>query len=86
MISHAKEVLKDIRLDGEIDAIVYNIEDTGAADTGYQISHNLGREPVGCIIQLKDNACDVYKGAIWNSNTIEVKFTVANANINIRIW
>ena len=86
MIEHAKEVLKEVRKDGDIDAIVYNIPDTGAADTGYQISHNLGREPVGCLLQLKDRACDAYKGSTWSANTIEVKFTVANTNVNIRIW
>lgn len=86
MIRHAPEIFKDIRKDGEIDAVVIKVEDTGTAGASYQIIHGLGRVPVGCIIQLKNKDCDVYKGNVWNNSTIEVKFTASNANINLRIW
>lgn len=86
MIRHAAEIQKTIRGDGEIDAVVIKIDDTGSANTPYQIAHGLGRVPVGCIIQLKNKDCDVYKGSVWGTNTIEVKFSSANANINMRIW
>jgi hypothetical protein len=84
-IHHATEVLDIIRRDGDIDAVVYRIKDTNTTDTVHQIQHGLGRVPVGCVVQKADADCGVY---VMRENTelIEVKFTAASADVNIRIW
>ena len=87
MVQHTKEVLKGVlRQDGGIDAMVIRLEDSGAKDKNYPLFHGLGRVPVGCQIILKDKTCDVYKGTRWDATIIDMKFTAANADLNIRIW
>lgn len=74
------------RKDGETDARVFRIQNTGDADTDYAVAHGLGRVPVGCVIQLSSVDCRVYKGSVWDSTNAYLKFTAANADVNIRIW
>jgi len=86
MIQHAPEVKTTLTKDGDIDAKVYRIRDTGVAGTVTQLVHNMGHIPVGCIVQLSNKECQVYRGSVWNSTTVEMKFTADNADVNIRIW
>lgn len=83
---HATEIITSIRKDGDFDAAVLRIQDTGTADTDYPITHSLGRTPVGVDLIKKSASCDVYAGSVWNSTVIYVKFTASNADVNIRIW
>jgi len=91
MIRHSYEVIETQLCDGDIDAVVVRINNTGdsgaAAADRYRhvIDHNLHREPVGCLIQWKDAACDVYV-ADQNTNNITVVFNAARAKVNLRIW
>jgi hypothetical protein len=85
-IKHSREIQKTLSTDNDVDAKVIRIEDTGAADTDYPLVHSLGRIPVGCQIILASKDCNVYKGSRWGVQVVDLKFSAANADVNIRVW
>ena len=91
LTKHAHEVLTTPRRDGDIDAVVVRIDNTGSASAvatdryRHQIAHGLGRVPVGCQVIFKDAACDVYVLS-GDANQIDVRFTAAEVAVNVRIW
>ena len=88
---HATEATPVVRKDGDFDAVIVQISNTGASGAVEQdryrhtITHGLGRVPVGCCIIHKDAPCDVYVLSS-NENEISVKFTAAETSVNLRIW
>lgn len=85
MVSALKNILTTWQTDGDFDAAVIAIHDTGSADIDYVLSNPLGRNPIGCQIIRKNKACDVF---ITQSSTssIVVRFTAANVDLNLRVW
>jgi hypothetical protein len=71
--------------DGDIDAKVIRISDTGVKDSDVLLDNPLGRVPTGIQIILKDKDCDVVHVNSTRSKIV-VKFTADNANINLRVW
>lgn len=90
-VHHAREITTNRRTDGEFDAVVVKIDNTGSASAAaadryrHTIAHGLGRIPVGCQVIHKDKDCDVYV-ASSDANQITVVFTAAEAAVNVRIW
>lgn len=91
MIHHAREILTTVQTDGDHDAVVVSIPNTGVAAAAaadryrHTIVHGLGRVPIGCQVIHKDKDCDVYVVSA-DENQIVVKFTAAEAAVNVRIW
>lgn len=92
MPKHATEIgYTNVVKDGDFDAIVYRVRDTGSSLAvvsdryKHTIEHGLNREPVGCEIIMKDKTCDVFVVS-KDSNKIVVQFTAEHADVNIRIW
>ena len=74
------------RQDGDLsNCYVIRIPDTGKSDTAYVLTNPMGRDPVGVQIIRKNMPIDVYVTSA-NVDTITVKFTLDNANINLRVW
>lgn len=85
-ILHSREALTEQwRIDGDIDAKIIRISDTGAAETPYYLINPLGRLPVGVQIIKKNKACDVYL-ITETFETLTLKFTVANCDLTLRVW
>lgn len=91
VISHERDIITTVRRDGDLDAAVVRVDNTGSASAAtedryrHTIVHGLGRVPVGCQVILKDKDCDVYVISS-NENQITVRFTAAEASVNVRIW
>ena len=86
MVSHSSESFSSgWKADGDFNAAIIRILDTGTANVNYLLSNPLGREPVGVMIQKKNKACDVYVSASTRQN-ITVKFTVANCDVVLMVW
>jgi hypothetical protein len=85
MIVHAHEATKDWKRDGDLDAMVVHVADTGAEIGPMVFSNQLGRVPVGVQIIRKNKACDVVMTAA-DQNKITVEFTAPHADVNLRIW
>lgn len=91
MISHAREILTTAQPDGDLGAVVVRIDNTGFASAAaedryrHRIIHGLGRSPVGCQVILKNKECDVYVLSS-DANQIDVRFTAAEAAVNVRVW
>jgi hypothetical protein len=92
MVKHATEIpINDTARDGDHDAIVYRVRDTGSSLAPvldrykHVIFHGLGREPIGCMVILSDKICNV-KVVNKNENQIIVQFTAEHADVNVRIW
>lgn len=65
-----------------IDGVWVTVANTGAANTNFVVTHNLGRIPVGYWLMQKDRAVDIYTGTIAATTTqITLKATVANAAV-----
>lgn len=63
-----------------------NVADTGAADTNFSITHNLGYIPNGWILMNQSIAGVLYKGSVaWTKTTISLKCNVAHDNVTIFI-
>jgi hypothetical protein len=92
MIKHATEIpTSEVIKDGDIDAIVCKIADTGSSITPvldrykHVIYHGLGRDPIGCMVIYSDKICNV-QVLSSDKNQITVQFTAENASVNVRIW
>lgn len=91
IIRKAREITTTVRKNGDIDAVVVRVDNTG--DSGspiadrylHVIEHNLGREPVGCQIVWCDADVRVYVDG-QDSNRISVRFTGGGATVNLEIW
>ena len=71
--------------DGDADAYVMRINPTGAANVGYVLTNPLGRIPAGVQITKKNMAVDCFVDSA-DTNKITVKFTLDNADLNLRVW
>lgn len=86
MVSHLTEVIKnEYRTDGDIRASVIQIDNTGSANTDYQLINPLGRMPVGVqLIKMNKNV------NMWversDNQRIVIRFSAANCDVNIRVW
>ena len=91
MIRHLTTISRTAKPDGDLNAAVIQIPDTGDESViesdryRHTIAHGLGRVPVGCMVQLSDKDCRV-KVLSSDQNKIEVQFTAEHANVNLRIW
>jgi hypothetical protein len=91
MISHAKRITRAAIADGDIDAVIVQLSDTGSgakdANARYRhiVEHSLGRVPVGCQIIMSNKFCNV-KVISKNENFVDVQFDAEHAEINLRIW
>jgi hypothetical protein len=89
---HGTDIINEKpRKDGDIDAIMYQINDTGDSSVAsgdrykHTINHTLGRVPVGCQIIMTDTEINMYV-LEKDDNKIIVKFNAARADVTIRIW
>lgn len=88
---HAHDILTTLAVDGDLDAVVVRIPDTGTRESRckdryrHTISHGLGRVPVGCQIIMQDAPCQV---AVLSKNEqkIVIQFTEERVDVNVRIW
>lgn len=92
MVKHATELpISEIIRDGDHDAIVVRIRDTGSSlapvsdQYKHTIIHGLGREPIGCQIIMSDKICNI-KAVDKDRNKIIVQFTAEHADVNVRVW
>jgi len=84
-IKHIKDAITKWQIDGDLDAAVIRIPDTGAAVTSVVLPNKIGRVLVGCQIIKKNKDCDVFIISA-TADKIVVQFTAAHADINLRIW
>jgi hypothetical protein len=90
-IKHAYEAIKEVKPDGDIDAVVVKIQNTG--DSGvvetdrykHTVNHGLNRVPVGCVVIMSDDFTNV-KTVDKDSQKIIVQFDKARAYVHLRIW
>jgi hypothetical protein len=73
------------RKDGDMEAFVMRIPDTGAKNTPFKVSNPLGRLTVGVQTIKRNSDCNVYVTA-EDSNSITFKFTADNGDVTIRVW
>lgn len=63
-----------------------SVPNTGAANTDFTITHNLGRIPVGYLTMTASIATDIYTGSVAATKTqITLRSSAANANITLFI-
>ena len=80
-----------VRDDGDMDAVVYRIQDTGDSSVvagdryKHTINHNLNRVPIGCQIIMSDDFANV-KVIEKDRQKIIIQFDTARADVNLRIW
>lgn len=91
-IKHLTDITTTPRVDGDFNAIVVQITDTGARDGVidsdryvHTINHGLNRVPIACQIIMKSKPVDVYVLS-KDKNKIVIKFTEQRADVNLRIW
>jgi hypothetical protein len=83
-IAYLKETTTRWQTDGDTDAAIIRIPNTGAADAQYVLPNPLGRVPVEVVLIKKSVACDVYVDSA-TIQTLVIKFSAANADVNLRI-
>lgn len=70
-----------------IDGVWENVADTGAADTDFTVTHNLGRIPNGWLSVEQDKAGIYYLGSVTATETeITLKCSVANVAVRLFIF
>lgn len=70
-----------------IDGTTLEQADTGAANTAFSLTHNLGRIPVGFIVVYADLATSIYDGGVaWTSTTISLKSSTANVHLRVFVF
>jgi len=85
-IKHTTTVLdNEWRKDGDMDAFVMRIPDTGTKNVLYKVNNPLGRAPVGVITIKRNIDCNVLCADV-DSNSITLKFTADNSDVTIRVW
>jgi hypothetical protein len=91
MTAHSRKIDNNVRTDGDLDAVVVLIPDTGDSsiitDDRYRhvIRHGLRRVPVGCQVIMSDDFVNV-RVLAKNDNDITVQFDRARSYVNMRIW
>lgn len=91
LVMHATEATSTPRQDGDINAVVVRVRDTGDRTSRrsdryrHEINHGLGRVPVGCQVILSDSPVQVYV-VTSDRQKIVVKFTEQRVDVNLRIW
>lgn len=86
MNKHATELTdKNVLIDGDFDAKVIRIPDTGAKDTEYLLVHQLGREPICCRLLMSNKSCILYVSG-KDQNKVILKFTEDNCDVNIEVY
>jgi len=76
-----------IKFEDQLDSKEKTQTDTGAADTEFSITHELGRVPVGYLVKKIDKGGVIYEsGTAWTSETIYLKSTIANCNVTLYIY
>ena len=71
------------KLDAEFQVYTTNLN----ANTEDNVTHTLGRIPIGFIIINKDKACDIYKSTTaWSTTNIYLKCTAASSAVTIIIF
>ena len=59
----------------------------GAANTEFNLTHKLGRIPVGFHITTKNGACDVYQSTTaWTNTKIYLKANGTTINITLLVY
>lgn len=85
MISHSTYTNNKWTKDGNIEAFVIRISNTGASDTDYLIDNPLGRVPVGVQIIMANKACNVIVKDKSESKIV-LQFDNEFCDINLRVW
>jgi len=57
----------------------------GAANTDLQISHGLGRSPIGFLVVYKNKTCDVWAGTTKPDNQF-LTLQISDASAETSIW
>lgn len=69
-----------------ISGVWATVADTGAANTDFTITHNLGRVPVGYLTMTASIATDIYTGSVSATKTqITLRSSTAHAAISLFI-
>jgi hypothetical protein len=69
-----------------ISGVWATVADTGAANTDFTITHNLGRIPVGYLVMTSSIATDIYTGSVAATKTqITLRSSAAHAAITLFI-
>lgn len=90
-MNHAKEIIEEVRKDGDINAVVIRIRDTGDRSAPevdryrHVINHGLARVPVGCQV-IKSDKMVRMKTVSSDKTNIIVQFDKDHADVNLRIW
>lgn len=90
-MNHAREAIDKVLRDGDFDAVVYRIRNTGdrgdPSDDRYRhtINHGLSRVPVGCQIIMCDEFLRM-KIINRDKSNIIVQFDKDRADVTLRIW
>lgn len=63
------------------------VTDSGSANTEFNVTHHLGRNPVGFIITKSDKACSVYdSGTAWTTTILYLKCDTANVALTVTVF
>ena len=91
-VRHGTNAINEvIRDDGDMDAIVYRINNTGDPSVvcgdryTHTITHNLTRVPIGCEIIMRDDFVNM-RVLDKDDRKLIVQFDTARADVTLRIW
>jgi hypothetical protein len=91
VISHATKSSKKPEVDGDLSAIVVDVE-TGASSGVpvadryvVEVPHKLGRVPIGVQIIMSNKNCNVFCLS-KDATKIRLKFTAERCLLTLRIW
>lgn len=60
---------------------------SGAADTAFSLTHNLGRIPVGYLVVYVNKAAIIYDGGVtWTRTTISLKSNAATTILRVFVF
>ena len=68
------------------DSVIYDVSDTGNANTEFSFSHGLGRIPVYYRIIKQDKAGSVYTSTAHTIDTAYFKTDGANVALTLELW
>lgn len=78
------------QINGKLDFSNLNTQEvtvkTGAANTAFDVMHNLNRTGLKFIVASKDVAADVYRGDGDTVNTIVLKCTSPSVNLTLLLY
>lgn len=77
----------NISFQDNIQSSTVTVLDTGAANTAFTVTHNLGKIPISYVANIDKNGTIYdYDRTTWTASTLQLKCSAANCKLNIVIF